>query len=277
MKKMFLLSVAAACVLNAGIVDGVALTVNGKVVTMYEIVKLSEERKISRQDAIELLIEKRLEDAELAKQDIKIDEFELDKRVEQIASSNGLSLSQFKEALEKRFISYSDYRNEVKNKMSRERLLQKITYQKYTPVDEKDLKLFFENNKQDFSVPGKIDVLQYSSKDKAALERAIISPMSTEQGIAKEELTIETKTLDASLVYILKNTKDGSFTQIMPIKDQFISFYVKDKKDFGAPEFDSVKNEVFEKVSAKKEEDAVKGYFEKLKASAKIKVVRLPN
>jgi parvulin-like peptidyl-prolyl isomerase len=244
---------------------------------MYEIVKLSEERKISRQDAIELLIEKRLEDAELAKQDIKIDEFELDKRVEQIASSNGLSLSQFKEALEKRFISYGDYRNEVKNKMSRERLLQKITYQKYTPVDEKDLKLFFENNKQEFSVPGKIDVLQYSSKDKAALERAIISPMSTEQGIAKEELTIETKTLDASLVYILKNTKDGSFTQIMPIKDQFISFYVKDKKDFGAPEFESVKNEVFEKVSAKKEEDAVKGYFEKLKASAKIKVVRLPN
>lgn len=277
MKKIFLCSLAAAYVLNAGVVDGVALTVNGKVVTMYEIVKFSEQKKVSRKDAIEALIEQRLEEAELSKQNIQIDDFDVERRIEQIAASNKMTLAQFQDALSSRLISYSEYKADVKNKMARERLFQKITYQKFAPIDEKDLKLYYENNKQEFSTPSKIEAVQYSSKDKNALARLMTSPMSNEAAVAKEEISIDTKTLDPSLVYILKNTKDGSFTQILPIKDEFISFYIKDKKDFSIPDFESVRNEVNEKIAAKKEEDAIKDYFEKLKASAKVKVIRLPN
>lgn len=277
MKKIFLCSLAAAYVLNAGVVDGAALTVNGKVVTMYEIVKFSEQKKVSRKDAIEALIEQRLEEAELSKQNIQIDDFDVERRIEQIAASNKMTLAQFQDALSSRLISYSEYKADVKNKMARERLFQKITYQKFAPIDEKDLKLYYENNKQEFSTPSKIEAVQYSSKDKNALARLMTSPMSNEAAVAKEEISIDTKTLDPSLVYILKNTKDGSFTQILPIKDEFISFYIKDKKDFSIPDFESVRNEVNEKMAAKKEEDAIKDYFEKLKASAKVKVIRLPN
>lgn len=277
MKKIFLCSLVAAYVLNAGVVDGVALTVNGKVVTMYEIVKFSEQKKVSRKDAIEALIEQRLEEAELSKQNIQIDDFDVERRIEQIAASNKMTLAQFQDALSSRLISYSEYKADVKNKMARERLFQKITYQKFAPIDEKDLKLYYENNKQEFSTPSKIEAVQYSSKDKNALARLMTSPMSNEAAVAKEEISIDTKTLDPSLVYILKNTKDGSFTQILPIKDEFISFYIKDKKDFSVPDFESVRNEVNEKMAAKKEEDAIKDYFEKLKASAKVKVIRLPN
>ena len=71
MKKAFLISIATALTLSAQIVDGVAMTVNGRVVTMFEIVKLSESAKISRQDAIEKIIEKKLEEYELEKQNVK--------------------------------------------------------------------------------------------------------------------------------------------------------------------------------------------------------------
>lgn len=277
MKKIFLSSLAATYVLNAGVVDGVALTVNGKVITMYEIVKFSEQKKVSRKDAIEALIEQRLEEAELSKQNIQIDDFDVERRIEQIAASNKMTLAQFQDALSSRLISYSEYKADVKNKMARERLFQKITYQKFAPIDEKDLKLYYENNKQEFSTPSKIEAVQYLSKDKNVLARLMTSPMSNEGGVAKEEISIDTKTLDPSLVYILKNTKEGSFTQILPIKDEFISFYIKDKKDFSIPDFESIRDEVSEKMAAKKEEDAIKDYFEKLKASAKVKVIRLPN
>lgn len=277
MKKILLVSLAAACVLNAGILDGIALTVNGKVVTMYEIVKLSEQKKISRQEAVELLVEKKIEEAELSKQDIKVDDFDVQRKIEQIAALNGLSLSDFKNALLAKMIDYSEYQNEVRDKIAREKLLQKITYQKFNPIDEKELKLYFENNKQEFATPARVDVLQYSSKDKNALERAMLSPMSNEPGVEKEEVSIDTKTLDASLLYILKNTKEGSFTQIMPVRDRFVTFYVKDKKEFDTPDFESVKNEVMEKLASQKEESIIKDYFEKAKASAKIKVIRLPN
>lgn len=277
MKKSFLLSLIVASTLYAGVVDGVSLIVNGKAITMYEIVKLSELNKITRERAIEALVEKKLEEAELSRQNINIDDFDVDRKIEQIASSNGLSIVQFKDALGIRHINYVEYKNEIRSKLAKERLFKKITHEKYTPMDEKELRLYFDNNKNEFAIPSKIDALQYSAKDKGALEKAVSAPMSVELGVAKEEININTKTLDPALVYIFKNTREGSFTQIMPIKGKFVSYYIKDKKEFVAPEFESVKNEVFEKLTSKKEEDAVKDYFEKLKASAKIKVVRLPN
>ncbi len=277
MKKSFLLSLIVASSLYAGVVDGVSLIVSGKVITMYEIVSFSEQNKISRERAIEALVEKRLEEAELSRQNINIDDFEVERKIGQIASSNGLSISQFRDALNARFINYTEYKSEVKSKLAKERLFQKITHEKYTPMDEKDLRLYFDNNKKEFAVPSKIEALQYSSKDRAAIERAVSSPMSVLQGVAKEEIIIDTKNLDPALVYVFKSTKEGAFTQIMPIKDKFVSYYIKDKKDFITPEFESAKGEVIERLTSKKEEDAVKDYFEKLKASAKIKVVRLPN
>lgn len=277
MKKSFLLSLIVASSLYAGVVDGVSLIVNGKVITMYEIVSFSELNKLPRERAIEALVEKRLEEAELSRQNIKIDDFEVERKIEQIASTNGLSLSQFRDALSARFINYAEYKNEIKSKLARERLFQKITHEKYVPMDEKDLRLYFDNNKKEFAIPSKIEALQYSAKDRGAIEKAVSSPMSVLQGVAKEEIIIDTKSLDPALIYVFKNTKDGSFTQIMPIKDKFVSYYIKDKKDFITPEFESAKGEVIEKLTSKKEEDAVKDYFEKLKASAKIKVVRLPN
>jgi peptidyl-prolyl cis-trans isomerase SurA len=277
MKKRFLLSLIVASTLYAGVVDGVSLIVNGKVITMYEIVSLSELNKIPRERAIEALVEKRLEEAELTRQNINVDDFDVERKIEQIASSNGLSLSQFRDALGARFINYAEYKSEIKTKIAKERFFQKITHEKYAPMDEKDLRLYFENNKKEFAVPSRIEALQYSAKDRSAIERAVSSPMTVLQGVLKEEIVINTKTLDPALIYVFKNTKEGSFTQIMPIKDRFVSYYIKDKKDFVVPEFEGARNEVFEKLTSKKEEDAVKDYFEKLKASAKIKVVRLPN
>ena len=276
MKKAFLISIATALTLSAQIVDGVAMTVNGRVVTMFEIVKLSESAKISRQDAIEKIIEKKLEEYEFEKQNVKIDDFEIERRMEMIASSNNMSLGQFKEAIEKNFLGVSAYKKELKEKIAKEKLYQKITYQKYAAVDEKDLRLYYDNNKNSFSVPAKIEVLQYSSANKAALEKMVSSPLSEHQGVAKEEVTIETKALDPGLIYVFKNTKEGSFTPIIPIKDTFAVFYVKDKKDFAVADFESVKSEVNERYTKQKEMDAVRDYFEKLKASAKVKVFRLP-
>lgn len=277
MKKTFFASVALAASLYAGVVDGVSIIVNGKVITMYEIVKLSDGAKITRQQAIEALIEKRIEESEFGKQNISVDDFDVDRKIEQIAASNGLTLPKFREALAARYINFSDYRSDIKNRIAKERLFQKITYQKHTPIDEKDLKLYFENNKQEFAAATKIEALEYSSKDKTALEVLAASPMSSDKGVSKTEITVEVKTLEPSLQYLFKHAKEGSFTQVMPVKDRFVAYYIKDKKNFETPDFESAKNEVFEKLSSKREEEAIKDHFEKLKASAKVKVVRVPN
>lgn len=276
MNKIWL-SMCVGVALWAGAIDGIAVVVNNKAITMWEIVKLSEEKKISRHDAVELLVQKKLEEAELARQDVKVDDFELDRKLESVAQSNGMTLVMFKEALTQRLVDINEYKESLKAHMIKEKLYQKIAFQKFAPVDEKDLKLYYENNKNEFLVPKKILVISYSSPNKAALERIVKTPLADDSGIKKEESVIETKNLDVRLLSILKGTKDGSFTQVLPLGELFVSFFVKEKLDFETMEFDRVRGEVFEKLSDKKEEDAIRDYYEKLKASAKIRVVRLPN
>jgi peptidyl-prolyl cis-trans isomerase SurA len=261
----------------AATLDGVAVLVNDKVVTMYEIVKLAEEKKISREEAIDLLVQKRLEEIELNKKDVKIDDFEVDKQVEKVASNNGFTLTQFKDALRQRVIDFEDYKKDVKQKMTRDKLYQKIAYQKYVPIDEKEIAAYYEANRKSFTAPKKLIAIEYSSASREAVEAAISSPLAKTKNVKKSEITIETAGLEPGLIYLFKETKEGQFTAPMAAKGQFISYFIKEKLDSEQLSLEKVRNEIFERLAGQKEESAIKEYFEKLKASAKIKVIRLPN
>jgi len=257
--------------------DGVAVLVNDKVVTMYEIVKLAEMKKLSREDAIDQLVQKRLEEIELNKKDVKIDDFEVDKQIEKIASSNGFTVSQFKDALRQRVVDFEEYKKDIKQKMTRDKLYQKIAYQKYVPIDEKDIAAYYDKYKNQFTAPKKLVALEYSSSSKEAVEAAIMSPLAQTKNVKKNEITIETAGLEPGLIYLFKETKEGQFTPPMSAKGQFISYFIKEKLDNEQLPLEKVRNEIFERLAQQKEESAIKEYFEKLKASAKIKVIRLPN
>jgi peptidyl-prolyl cis-trans isomerase SurA len=261
----------------AATLDGIAVLVNDKVVTMYEIVKLAEEKKLSREEAIDLLVQKRLEEIELNKKDVKIDDFEVDKQVEKVASNNGFTLTQFKDALRQRVVDFEDYKKDVKQKMTRDKLYQKIAYQKYVPIDEKEIVAYFEANKKLFTAPKKLVAIEYSSVSREAVEAAIVSPLAKTKNVKKSEITIEMAGLEPGLIYLFKETKEGQFTAPMNAKGQFISYFIKEKLDSEQLPLEKVRNEIFERLAQQKEESAIKEYFEKLKASAKIKVVRLPN
>jgi len=260
----------------AATLDGISVIVNNKVITMYEILKLENEKKISQEDAIDQLVQTRLEEIEMNKDEFKIDDFEVEKQLERIASSNGLSLSQFKDALKQRFINIDDYKKEIKQRMARDKLYQKIAFQKYVPIDEKDIAAYYENNKKDFTAPKKLNVIEYSTDKKELLETLAKAPMSEIGDVKKTETTIDTTGLEPGLVYLFKQTPEGRFTPIIPVKNKFVTYFIKEKLDPEQLPLEKVRNEIFEKLASQKEEAAIKEYFEKLKASAKIKVIRLP-
>lgn len=277
MKKIILGMTLFGAISFAATLDGVSVVVNNKVITMYEILKLSSEKKISKEDAIDQLVQKRLEEIEMTKQDMKIDDFEIDKQIERIASNNGLTLTQFKDALKQRFIDFNEYKKEIKQKMTRDKLYQKIAFQKYVPIDEKDIAAYYEKNKLEFMVPKKIDAVEYSSDSKEAIEALITSPLSSNKKVQKTELKIDTTGMEQGLVYLFKTTKEGQFTPPIAITGKYVAYFVKEKLESEQQTLEKSRNEIFEKLASQKEESAIKEYFEKLKASAKIKVIRLPN
>jgi hypothetical protein len=54
-------------------------------------------------------------------------------------------------------------------------------------------------------------------------------------------------------------------------------FYIKEKKDLKQIPYEEVKNNIYRLLSKQQEDKVIKDYFEKLKSSASIKVVRSPS
>jgi hypothetical protein len=75
---------------------------------------------------------------------------------------------------------------------------------------------------------------------------------------------------------MFKMAKAGSFTPILPIKNEFVTFYVKDVLEWKTPPFAEARNRVYEALAMQQQDEAIKEYFEKIKSSAQIKILRLP-
>jgi hypothetical protein len=90
------------------------------------------------------------------------------------------------------------------------------------------------------------------------------------------EEKVELSKIGPQLAFLLKDTKEGKFTPILPFKNQFLTMYVKKKIDIEPLPFEEVKNAVIAKMIEEKKEKAIKDYLAKLKVNAKIKVLRLP-
>ena len=82
-----------ACVFSAygEVIAGVAIRVNGHAITLYEIASLQSHLKISKQAAIDMLINERLKDDEIERFKISIEDFKIDEEIALLAANANLS------------------------------------------------------------------------------------------------------------------------------------------------------------------------------------------
>lgn len=261
----------------AQLVDGVSVTVNNLPITLFDVVKTAQMQKISNEQAVDLLINSKLQEWALERKKITVSDYEVTKQIEKIAQNNNMSVSQLKDALRARYISYDSYKADVKKDLERKKLYEQIAQESFSPFDDKSLQIYFDTHKQEFAEPLKLDVTQYASKNQQSLEALQASPLtSNNQDIQKQDVVVNTSTLDQSIVNMFKMAKAGSFTPIMPIKNEYVTFYVKDVIEWKYPTFAEARNQVFEAMALQQQDEAIKEYFEKIKSSAQIKIIRLP-
>lgn len=275
--KLFLVGIFTPFILSAGIVNGVSIIVDDEPITMYEIYKMSKEAKVAYEDAIEKLIEIKLREAEAKKYGIEIDKFEVEREMEKLASQNNLTLSQFKEAIELRGMSWNKYQKIVKQKIENEKLDKKISISKLRNIDEAELKKYYENNLNEFAVAKNFEVIEYSSSSKDALEKSMKNPMLFLANVKKEAKKLNANSINPRLLFILNDSKESSFTPVLTTSESYITFFVVKKMDLDYLSFSEVKDVIFAKLIKEKEERIIKEHFEKLKAKADIKVIRLPS
>lgn len=177
--KLFLLTLITGFYsinLSAKLIDKVVAIVNAEVVTLSDVEKQKKafegkallndlllqiyepnEIKNDRKKILSFLVDERLIDGEIKKKGLEVTIERVEQEIQSVAKKNGMSRTQFKDALAKQGIAMSDYQQFVKAGLERQSLVEKEVTSKIRISDE-DIAAHYLASKG----PGKTQVFEYS-------------------------------------------------------------------------------------------------------------------
>ncbi len=271
MRKLVLLGFAVLFTLvQAAMVDGIALVVEDEPVTVAELRAVQKQMNVSKEQATELLIQDRLQKS--AMKDIEIADTDIDAKIESIATQNNLTVTKMKEILQEQGTSWSKYRSSVKEAMKKEKFFQEHIARSIPSPSDDELKMYYTQHKVEFIIPASVQLTEYSAPSEAAMKKFLQS--KDPKGIKSTQVTKATKDLNPALLGSILQTQDGSFTRPLNAGDRFISYQVLSKEGQSAMSFEAAKGAVGARWRQEQQAKAVKDYFEKRKTNADIQIIR---
>ena len=274
----YLLSLVCVLSLSAEMVDGVAVVVKEKAITLYEIKKEMRDTNVDAKQATNKLIRAKLEETEIKDRRITVSSSEVYDDIKDSARKNNMSVNQFYEAiLNSNGVTSEEIKVKVKQKLLSTKLYSAIAYSKVSEPSEAEVKEYYELNKKSFTHPSAFTVVVYQSNNKNMLVEKIQNPMFNSTEVQSNEQTLAYNRISPELANLLANTPVNSFTSIVPNgKGGFMSFYIKDVQDGESGGIDSVRNQILNTIVAQQREQVLTDYFARLRDNANIKILRMP-
>ncbi len=279
MKNLFL-TLLFSPLLFSDIVGGIALTVDGEPITLYEI---KQEQELSQQNVkktVDILIRTKLEKIEAKNRNVTVTNAEVLEDLKKMAEQNNMSLSQLYETMSSsRHLSESQTKEKTKEKLRKQKLFDAIAMSQMEEPTQEELEEYYKLHLAEYQMPKSIDTMVYTSSDKDALERKISNPMINLPSVQMQNQTIEMAKVNPQLAQLLINTKNGSFTQILPPMAQnqgYMAFYIMNKNDVNTPALALVQNQIQASIMNKKRDQVLSEHFQRMRMNADIKVLRLP-
>jgi len=274
MYKFFLAFLLCSSLSLAGVINGVALTVNDDPITLYDIDQTMVTKNIDKNKAVSLLVDKILYDQLLQTHNITADIFDVNAYVEKLAKSNNMDVFAFKSIVRQRYPDYSVFEAESKNVVTRQKLIKKLVQGQLKIASQEDMKLYYENNQKNYSTTKTVEVVQYTTNKKSSLLAVIKSPLLVPEDVQRSPLVLNVKELDPKMQYLLNNTKQNSFTPVFTSNKMYHALFILKKEGVATLDFEVVKNKVFNELMAQREKKYLKDFFEKQKLTADIKIIR---
>ena len=266
---MFFLSI----LVYGELINAVAVTVNDEIITIYDIKQKMKSLSMSKEQAANVIMDEILAKKALELNNIIVEESEIDGYISKIAKSNNLSFFEFVNLVKEKQ-SYKIFRENIKFKIEQNILSQKIVAKKIRQASEEDIQKYYNENIEQFGVPSKIEVIRYTAKDKNLLIEVSKNPLFLSPDIQRANETIDLKNIDEQIGRVISSTKDGHFTKIGQGNNIYIMFYVKKKTDDILLPIEKVRDGIFELIMTKRQNKILENYFNDLRFSAKIKVIR---
>lgn len=270
-KKIALLGILALLTFtHAKILDALALVVNGEPVTTAEIAAVQKQMNISKKQAIDLLIQDRLQKS--AMKNIFIDENIIDQKISGIAAQNHLKVPQMQKILLSQGTKWNQYRNSIRESLKKEKFFQENVANNIPTPNEDELKLYYQQHVEAFILPKSIHLVEYTAKTAKAMKRFLQT--NNKKGIRSRKVTKKTKDLASTMLSTLMQTKDGFVTRPFNAGDKYISYKVLSKVGKVTMPYETSKNAVLARWRQEQQGVAVKDYFKKLATNADIRRIR---
>ena len=255
------------------LIDGIAIKVDGNIITLYEINELQKAKKLPRQSAVDELINEKLKENEIRRLNIKVDDSRINDEINNIAMSNKITRAELENALIKQKINIDEYKAELKNHITNRELMQRILQTNSAFASESDLSAFYEKNKNDFKIPTKIKVTSYTATSDVELQRFLQNPMMLNPNIQSKDEEIDIRALPPQVMGVFLDTPERKFTPVLNSGNALIVFFIKEKGGMEILPFESAKSMVMQKYSQARESEILNEYFAKIKANANIEVI----
>jgi len=276
MNKLFLTLLLGAA-LSAKMINGVAVVVTDKPITLYDI---KEEMKLTKADerrATNMLIRQKLESIEIEKRHIAVTSSEVYDDIKKTAAANNMSINQFYEAVrEANGLSSSELKEKIKHKLQSQQLYMAIAYKNMEEPSEEEIKAYYELHKNTLSHPNSFTTTIYISQDKELLTKKSTNPMFYSPDIQENEQILEYNKLAPELAQLLAKTPIGSFTPVLPNgRGGFMSFYIKNVAAGKTATLSSMRNQIVNAMMGDKREQVLSDYFARLVNSDNVKHIRM--
>lgn len=278
MKKVTFMLITLFCIFtfaSSEIIAGVAIRVNGRSITLNEITKTQKTLKVSKQTAIDHLINERLKDDEIERFKISIDEFKIDEEIALIAAGANLSKEKLLAEVSKEGLSLQEYRSQIKKQLQTRELMQRIISSNISISNEDELLAYYTKNKKEFAIPSQVNVVRYSAPSDSLLQQAIQSPKQNIKGVQKNSESISIASLTPQVAQVFINTPDHTFTPVLTTgNNNLVSFYIKNRSGEKIMSYEEAKPIINQKIMARKEQSIITEHFNKLRSSADIITLR---
>ena len=264
--------------LNATLIDGIAVVVKGKAITLLDIKKEMKTSKVDAKKARDILIRKKLEEIETKERKITVSSGEVYDELKKTAQRNHMSLSDFYTAVRNSSgLSSSELKAKIKDRLLSQKLYRAIAYSSISLPSDSEIEEYYKLHKDNFTHPSAFNVIIYASANKAKLKEKIDNPMFYVPSVQTNEQELPYDRITPELASLLQKTSLNTFTPIIPNgKGGFMSFYLKEIKSAKDVGFENVKDQIVNLIMAEKREQVLGDYFARLRDNADIKIIRMP-
>lgn len=273
MKKICIFLLFCVIFAAAELINGVAIIVNNEPITLYEINKTAKELKIDKQKAVELLINDRIEQAQIKKMGNAVSDFELENEIKKMLTANESDLASLKAELNAKGQSYEDFKKEYKKQLEKRKLYEAVASGAKVDYSEEGAQAYYELHSDEFMLYESISVNSYNAQSSELLENFRANKAKI-KGIKQNSELLTLQNTDPRLVVFLSSIAVGEFSPVLEDDEGFVLYEIKGKNRPQKLPYSEIKEQVQSIYTNKQRQDFIKDFFDKEHSKANIVYLR---